>query len=346
MKFRTRIFFLLLGVAAVTGCGLVDEDMRDCETDYSLDYQLKLVTNMTTELKTQLVLASEMSVQAALQKELQKVFVDNAHDVNLSFYDVEGDSLRLHHEAHVMNANQSSYTLYIPVRKYMHLAAANLEQNPQMSLTGDQKCHTARLHQEVRDTLDSHSAGIFSARKLMDVQEGVDQQFNVGLFMVNCAASLVLDTLGSHIRDVKVYTSGFATDFDMADSTYCFQYTPIIRTREVATPPGDPICFTSVQFPSREPEGTKSILDTDDPFTSEVADHALWQYRVYITLQDGSITETLLGVRVPLKAGQLKVVRGVVNKQGAAEPQGEYKQVVTTTVQMDWNPGLDWEVDL
>lgn len=346
MKLFTRIFFLLLGVAAFAGCGLVDEDMRDCETDYSLDYQLKLVTNMTTELKTQLTLASEVSVQAALQKELKKVFIDNASDVNLSFYDVSGDSVRLHHEAHVMNANQSSYTLYIPVRKYMHLAAANLEQNPSVSLVDDEMCHTAHLHQEVRDTLDSQIAGIFSARQLMDVQEGVDQQFNVGLFMVNCAATLVLDTLGSHVRDVKVYTSGFATDFDLADSTYRFQYTPIIRTKQVDTPAGDPICFTSVQFPSREADGTKSIIDTDDPFTSEAADHALWQYRVYITLQDGSITETLLGVRMPLKAGQVKVVRGVVTKQGAAEPQGDYKQMVTTTVQMDWKPGLDWEVDL
>ena len=54
----------------------------------------------------------------------------------------------------------------------------------------------------------------------MDIQDGVDQQFDVKLYMVNSASSLVLDTLGSHIKDIQVFASGFANSFDLADSTY------------------------------------------------------------------------------------------------------------------------------
>ena len=347
MMLRKRILFLFIGLAAVMGCSLVDEDMRDCETDYSLDYQLTLVTNMTTELQTQLSLDADLSIRAALKSQLEKVFSDYANDVNLSFYDVVGDSLRLHHESHVMNANQSSYTLYIPVRRYMHLAAANLEGNSLVSLVNDESCHKASLHQQVADTLDSHSKGVFTSRRPMDIQEGVDQRFDVKLFMTNCAASLVLDTLGSHVKDVKVYTSGFATDFNLADSTYRFQYTPVIRTVQApSSTAGDPLCFTSVQFPSKEPDPTKTIINTDDPFISEAADNALWNYRVYITAADGSVTETLLGVLVPLRAGQLKVVRGVVDSKGTVVPEKEYQQMVTVSVQLNWTPGITWDVGI
>ena len=45
-------------------CSLIDEDMRDCETDTRLDYELRLVTNMTTELQTQLSLEEDAEVAA------------------------------------------------------------------------------------------------------------------------------------------------------------------------------------------------------------------------------------------------------------------------------------------
>ena len=238
---KKYILFATL-LAALTGCRWVDEDLSDCETTYNIDYELRLVTNMTTELETQLSTAAEVEVAAALQNYLKDVFKDYAHDVDLSFYDVLGDSLRLHHESHIMDANQSSYSLYIPVREYMHIAVANNSEVPQLQLVNDEKCHAAMLQQEVKDTIDSYKRAIFTARLPMDIQEGEDQQFNVKLYTTSCAHALVLDTLDSHIKGMRVFASGFATGFSLADSTFRFSYTPMVRADKVDVKgtPGQP----------------------------------------------------------------------------------------------------------
>ena len=178
-------------------CSLIDEDMRDCEADTRIDYELRLVTNMTTELQTQLSLEEDAEVAAALEACWKEVFTDRAHDVDLSFYNVVEPMERLHHERHVMDASQTSYTLYIPVRRYLHLAVANLEGNGNLRLEDDTQSATAALRQQLADTLDSQTKGIFTARLPMDIREGVDQEFDVRLYMANSAAAIVLDTLGS-----------------------------------------------------------------------------------------------------------------------------------------------------
>ena len=344
--------FLILGAALLNACSLVDEDTRDCEIDYKMDYELQLVTNLTTELQTQLSLAADVSVSTALEAQMRTIFTDYAHDVDLSFYDVAGDSLRLHHESHIMDAAETSYALFIPVRKYMHLAVANIENNPIVQLQEGEKCHEANFHQVVQDTLDCHTTGLFSARLLMDVREGIDQQFNVSLYMANCATAIVLDTLGSGIKDARVFMSGFATGFNLADSTYRFDYTPIIRPMkvDVKDDPRAPLCFASVNFPSRDiTEGTKTVIDGDDPFISEGAENALWYIRVYCQLKDGKTTETILGVHRPLRPGQFDVTRARVRNDGAADPitpDGETDPTVGVSVTLDWTPGIVIDVPL
>lgn len=345
MRFALRhTGILILLAVAFTGCSLVDEDMRDCETDYTLDYELRLVTNMTTELQTQLGLVTDVNVASAIKTYLKDVFTDHAHDVDLGFYDVVADSVLLHRENHVMDANQSSYTLYIPVRRYMHVATANVEQNPLLSLDGTEKCHTLRAVQQVRDTITSHKTGFFTARLPMDIKEGVDQQFDVRLYMANCASALVLDTLGSQIKDIRVYASGFATGFNLADSTYRFDASPIVKARRVPVEGENaPLCFSTVTFPSRDVTDTKVVIETEDPFVSEAAETPLWQYRVYILLADGTITETILGVRLPLRAGQLKVIRVRVMPDGSAMSLDHY---VGVSVTLKWNEGASWELEI
>ena len=55
------------------------------------------------------------------------------------------------------------------MRHYMHLAAANVVNNDLVSVVDDYSCHTAMLKQVVRDTIDSHSTGLFTARHAMEV---------------------------------------------------------------------------------------------------------------------------------------------------------------------------------
>ena len=92
-KAAERAFPLLFLCASVVGCTLVDQDLSSCETSYDIDYELRLVTNLTTELKTQVSTQVELtSVAEALLDHLGSVFTDHAYDVDLSFYDVQGDS--------------------------------------------------------------------------------------------------------------------------------------------------------------------------------------------------------------------------------------------------------------
>lgn len=340
-----HIISLILVGAVLSGCAFVDEDLRDCETDYTMDYQLRLVTNMTTELKTQLSMEADVTVATALEAYLKDVFTDKAHDIDLSFYDVTGDSLRLHHEKHIMDASQSSYTLFIPVHKYMHVCVANLDQNGSLSLISDDRCHAASLHQQVADTVPPHSKGLFTARLPMDVQEGVDQHFDVRLYMANCASALVLDTLGCNLKDIQVYASGFATDFDVADSLYRFQYTPIVRTQKLNLDEKSPaqICFATVTFPSRTKTETKVVIESEDDDVNVEAGDAPWQFRIYSTLQDNSVTETQLSIFKPILASHLRVLKAKVYRDGSLIPGDP---TVGVSVTLDWTPGLDHQVVL
>ena len=341
-------------VAALTGCSLVDENLADCEADHEINYELRLVTNLTTELQTQLSTQVELTaVAASIQDHLKGVFTDRAHDVDLSFYDVTGDSLRLHHETHIMNANQSSYTLYIPVRKYMHVALANMEPvNPdgsaaqkQVFLYSDDRCHRAYVEAPVgnsQNIVKSHNTGIFSARLPMDIKEGMDQTFDVKLYMVNCASAVALDTLGSGIKDIRMFASGFANGFNLADSTYRFSFNPKVQADEVKIADGRFVCFCAVTFPSRDVDGTKVVIDSDDPYVSDASSEKLWDYSIYATAADGSTTETVLSVKLPLRPGQFKLIRAKVQPDGSVTPQEAY---VGASVTLKWNELPGWEIE-
>lgn len=340
---------------SVTGCALVDDDMSDCEAEHRIDYELRLVTNMTTELQTQLSTQVELkAVAAVLQDKLSTIFTDYAHDVNLSFYDVKEDSIRLHHENHIMDANQSSYTLYIPVREYMHIAVANLEPplgpdgkplEKQVFLLDDDKCHTSRVEQPVKDPkeniINSHNTGVFTARLPMDIKDGIDQEFDVKLYMANCASAVALDTLGSGIKDIRVFASGFANSFNLADSSYVFSFTPKVQADEVKVDDGRFVCFYTVTFPSRDLP-TKTVIETDDPYVSEVSAEKLWDYTIYTTAADGSTTETVLSVKLPLRPGQFKLIRAKVQPDGSVTPREPY---VGASVTLKWDDGPGWDID-
>lgn len=351
MKLKTILEFgLLLSTFWLTaGCSVIDEDLSDCGNEYKLDYELRLVTNMTTELHTQIGLETNVALAAALKTHLSGIFTDYAHDVDLSFYDTEGDSLRLQHDQHIMDANQQSYTLYLPMRQYMHLAAANVVDNPVVSIGDDERCHKARLNQQAGDTIASHTTGLFTARQPMNVLEGVNQTFNVHLYMANCAAALVIDPRGHDVSSLKVFSTGFASQFNINDSTYQFAAKdPIVRTTLVKPENSSDMCYCSVNFPSREPinintKGTRSVVETTEPFEDEACSEPVWEFITYITNADGTITKTVLGIRRSLRAGQLMIINGYVTDDGTVQTDD---QTVGVSVTLDWNQGGTYEPEL
>ena len=339
---------LLLSVFWLTvGCSTIDDDLSDCDNGYQLDYELRLVTNMTTELETQLSMQTDIAISAALKTYLSNIFTDFAHDVDLSFYDTKADSIRLHHDEHIMDANQHSYTLYIPRQTYMHLAVANIVDDPLVDLQYDEHCHTSQIVQTPPslwngtaqpDTIDSHTTGLFTARQLMEMIEGVNQTFNVKLFMANCAAALVLDPRGYAHDNIKVYSSGFATGFNVCDSTYAYTATPsVVRTTHLQAEDTEEQAYCSVTFPSPESSHTRSIIETVEPFIAEPDENGLWEFRVYVPQPDGTVTETILRIKEPLRAGQLRIIKCWLDDHGEVKT---LNPEVGTSVTLDWKDGL------
>ena len=315
---------LLVGLAA---CSTIDEDMSDCGEEFEMEYKLHVITNIETELQSQLTSDKEKQVADALRNHLADIFTYIAHDIDLSFYDTGKDANLLYHQSNVMDDKEKTYTLFLPAQDYLHLALANLQNNSQVSVTGGDSRDTQALVQKTGETIESHETGIFTARSEIDVKEDVDQTFHVDLYMANSATALVIEnTSGVEVKDIQVYATGFATGFNVNDSTYTFvDNPPLIHAQSVSTGVDDMLCFCTVNFPSRD---------------KAVGEEPLWQYVVYVTLADGSVTKSELKIDDPLKAGDLKIVKAYLQADGSLLP--ESKQV-GVSVTLDWKQGGSYD---
>jgi hypothetical protein len=77
--------------------------------------------------------------------------------------------------------------------------------------------------------------------------------------------------------------------------------------------------------------------------TEETEEETLWQLKVYLTKTDGTITETVLDIKEPLKAGDLKIIKGELDDQGAVRP---YDSTVGISITLDWHEGSIYDPDL
>jgi hypothetical protein len=91
-----------------------------------------------------------------------------------------------------------------------------------------------------------------------------------------------------------------------------------------------------VNFPSRDaiPASAKSRAKEST---------SLWQLKVYLTKPDGSITETVLDIDEPLKAGNLKIIKGELDGEGAVRP---YNNTVGVSVTLNWNSAGEYDTPL
>ena len=336
------IYHLIAGVAfgaVLAGCSMIDEDLSNCGEDLKLDYDLQLVTNVSIELQTELDRRNDANLIKALREYLAPIFTDYAHDLDLSFYDNQGDFARLHHEQHIMDANELSFTVYPPRRQYQNSAVANLERNGVVTLEGSEFCHKAHLIQSQGDTVTPHKTGLFTARQDIHLEDGVDKTYYVHMYMANCGAALVLDTSEASLKELKVVATGFASRFNIADSTYVFADTPsMVVADQIKTGNSGQQCFCTINFPSREPDAvmTRDIIETEEPFVSVDAQKALWQFDVYATLADGTVTKSMLGVWKPLRAAQFKILHAHMYSNGGLEPD---EPEVGVSVTLDWKEG-------
>jgi len=335
--------FALLSLSV--SCSVIDEDQSDCGTELKLDYDLCLESTLNIELQNELDRQTDPKLLKAIRDYMSPIFSDYAQDLDLSFYDVQGDSARLHHEQHIVNANEVSYTLYMPRRNYMHTAFANLADNRIVTIEGSDYCHASRFKQPQSDTVRTQKTGLFSARQKVGLEQGEEKTIYVHLYMVNCAAGLILDTSEAKLKDLKVLAKGFASGFCIADSSFVFAKTaPVVLADKIDTGNNGLQCFCTVNFPSPRKTGKLSRhASCGDDSSLSGDDEALWRFIVRATLEDGTVTESVLGVSKPLDAGRLKIIHAKMGGNGGLEPE---EQEVAVSITLDWKEAGHHDIPL
>ncbi|MCR5158967.1 MAG: hypothetical protein K6D37_07570 [Prevotella sp.] len=335
MDAARTLVLLLLGAIAQASCDSIDDDLSDCGKDVRIEYTVRLLTNMQTELDTELTTPPELLVADGLRQALSGYFSDRAHDLDLSFFSTKGLA---HHESHIIDAREAAYTLYLPVKDYRHLGVANTTAGQNLTTSGSDELAAYTISQLTADSIDSHSSGLFTARANINIddQSVKDQTFHVWLYMQNSAAALVLDPGTNQFRSIRACIAGTASSFLVNDSTYAFDHSRPVRMTTLDSDGSGLHCLYGKCFPSPDMPGTRAGMTTDK-------DNACWQLHVYVTLLDGTVTESRLYIPTRLPAGELRIVKGFLQADGTVVPS---QQEVGVSVQLDWKPGGTYEPEL
>ncbi|MBO7419108.1 MAG: hypothetical protein J6U14_09285 [Bacteroidaceae bacterium] len=351
-----KIGLFLVAMLAFTACGQIDDDLSDCEVtpgpgpepELEANFQINVITNVkTNEVEAELSTVDK-EVADAIREYLKDIFAEYAHDIDLSFYNTEGDSSRLYHESHIMDARERAYKMHLPVRDYMHASMANIEDNPLVASVGVERNHTLALNQVKKDTIDSHNTGLFTGRLPMHLVANQSQTFDVNLYMANCSSALVVDSTSVKISNMRAFATGFATDFQIADSAFVYPAkSPMVKSDMLSVSGNTKeLVFCNVNFPSKNPYswlhvGSAStrndvIVQESDPLEGI----SIWRYVALVTLPGGSVTRSDIWVKEPLLAGELKIIKGYLDGQGGVHTDSE--AVVGVSITIDWKPGAQF----
>jgi len=338
-------YIWLLGLLC-TGCSLIDDDLSVCDTgdstiiiknvEYQLEYEMKLVTEMHVTVDEKLTSEIEKTIGDTLKRWLEPLFSGKAHDLDMNFYSMDGTDELKHQRHEIVDANQKSFTLYIPREDYMHLAVVNTAGNNSIRLMGAEHAASMRIKQVEGDTIDSHPTAVYTARLPMSMTEDENLTFSVHLYMVNAAVALVINESKLTSPKMTVLMKGSASGFSVRDSIYAFNTHSLVRAKKVTDQ-----CFAVVTMPSDSakvaPSATIAKRKTNE-------NPAVWQLIVHVTLPDGKITETVLSADYALKAGTLEIIKVQLNEDGSITPvQSPH---VGATVTLDWKEGGTHEIDI
>ncbi len=325
---------LSLFLSSIFGaCSVIDEDLSGCVNNAEIVYDVKVSTNLTTEIQTELTMRLETELAAMFYDSLKNVFREYAHDIDLSFYT---DNQRRYHMQHVMDAGEASYTLTLPANDYEHVAFANIQEERGVEVVNDDIASDSYVHQkQTTDTIPGHTTGLFSARADINVKGNVSQTFNVKLYMVNCAAVLVMKTNDVAYKNMKTFYTGLGNGFYVQDSTFTFQPQQVLNTSRLMTPPAGRECFYAVSFPSHD---TAEESQSDTRIDRQVSkENSIWEMHLYVTMPDDRVVETKLFIHEPLQAGQVMIIFTELQSNGEVLP---LNSEVGSSVNFEWKPGL------
>jgi hypothetical protein len=360
----------LVGMAA---CSLIDERLIDCPEDVVVDYHLRLITNKEQEMDLKIGTDKDLPLRQALEDYLSDIFVEMAHEADLSFYTKPADE-RVMQATDIWNSSEKRYELQLPAGDYFNLVETNLPGNSVVRLNADEKAATAYLDQTSKDVVPSHKTGVFTGRATMRILERkAEQHFDVDLYMANDAGGIILNVDSCDFSSIRCEIEGLADSFNLLDSTYSYNAKTLVRADLVdAQPYVDKIVGTG--GPSRSGlytqhmwerwERTPVIMcgvgfssrNMTEKFLDGLA--VYWIIHLYVTLESGSVTHSTIYVGEPLPAANLKIILGWLLPDGSFTPDPPTPGpgplppdppvptddiVVGVDVQLDWQEGLHFE---
>ncbi len=314
--------------AAAGACALIDERQKECPEEMQMTCTVSLVNNKEEEINDKLGTLHDLPLRAALEDYLSNVFIDDAHDVDMLFYDQRKRGKMTFRESEVMDAEQKVFSLQVPASDYRVAAVANLTAVPMLSLQNEEDGYALALtHRAPKSVVPSHPSAVYAARQRMLVRDREDQHFEVRFHMANAAAVVALNYDSCEVRNLRATFSGLADSFRILDSAYSFDQHIVMEADVIdARPYVDeseeaerfiydtfwerwtklPLMVCAVGFPS--PNVGSAVIGTYP---------IIWTINLYATLADGSVTRNEIYIGKPLESSQLMIIKGWLTANGS-----------------------------
>ena len=260
---------------------------------------------------------------ADVEAALGGVFAGTVHDLDLPFYDGHAQE---HRQTAVIDAARATMTFYMQKADYRHLPMGNVGDGEPLGVDGADSDLALTLGTAAGDTIASHGRPVYSGRLDMPLADR-DEAYRADLYMVNSAVAVVLADAADGIGQVAGLVDGMASGFAVNDSTFSFDRGQATRMVGMQSP-GYHTLY-AVTMPSRD---TQAAAD----------DEGLWQVKVYVDL-GGKTTENVLHISEPLRAGRVKIIKGVIKDDGSITTESPE---VGVSVTLDWKPGGSHDVEI
>lgn len=347
------MLFLCAGLAQ--GCSLIDDDLSVCGTDFEMVLEMQLVTDLDLVLETTLSAETDVYTRAVLRNYFSDIFTDHAHDINIGFFSTDDELVYSIHD--VIDATQSTYTFYLPKADYHAIATANLDNNQVVTLRDSADSRMARLETMAADTLPTQRTGLFTVARDIEVIDTADQKINLTLHMASCALALVIDTSAVPVSNIRAHMTNTANELMLRDSLFLHDRPKAVHLEKIEDTaaaaaaaqhyrPNKANLPNLANIASAEPSrrdfllGCAAFPTPDDP----AKDGSYYQVKVYVSLPNGTITETVLTPYESLQAGQLKILKLQLQPDGSVLPTTSNE--VGASVTLEWKNGGEYPIDI
>lgn len=324
---------LLYACVSLSLVSCIDEDLSNCGVDYAVTYRLELSPSIQNELDDKLLTPEEQQLAQQIRGGLNQVLSDRAETMDLSFFSERDESL-VKNLIEKPNSNQLSMSFYLKPDNYHNVALAVTDREEVVRIHDAASYGSISLYHWDEDTVDAHSSAIYMGYKLLLLDER-SQSYFVPLYMQNAVPVLVINRNNSPASLVSAYTRGTANAFLCADSVFVYEDPAVIRTSRVDSE--NLTAFYTVCFPSAD---TPQARAAGDPAESEAS---IWEMDVYTQLPDGKYVKNTLYVKNPLRAGEMQVIKLKLTDEGELVSDNPE---VGVSVELDWKPGGDFDIEI